>query len=53
MKTTIIYKGITISCLLSGWYSCKTNVTGYLKADTLPGIKKLINHAINNYGTFK
>ena len=43
-KTT--YKGIEISQLLSGWFSAKSPNTGYLKADTLKGIKNLIDAAL-------
>lgn len=42
-QTTMIYKGVTIQFLLSGWYSAKSEKLGYLKADTLQGIKKLID----------
>jgi hypothetical protein len=42
---TIQYKGYTITKELTGWYSCFTSRYGYLKADTLSGIKQLINHA--------
>ncbi len=45
MKQTI-YKGISISQLLSGWYSAKSPATGYLKADTLKGVKALIDKAL-------
>ena len=44
---TLNYKGVQISFCLTGWYSCHTSRYGILKADTLPGIKKLINHALN------
>jgi len=43
---TIYYKGYTITKCLTGWYSVQTGRYGILKADTLQGIKKLINHAI-------
>jgi hypothetical protein len=43
---TINYKGFTISVYLTGWYSVQTSRYGILKADTLAGIKKMINHAI-------
>ena len=46
MTTQIIYKGYTIQVLLSGWYSVKSEKLGYLKADTLAGIKKLIDKEI-------
>lgn len=39
---TITYKGCTIEKNLSGWYSALTP-NGYVKADTLTGIKKIIN----------
>ena len=42
---TINYKGYTITKYLTGWYSVQTGRYGILKADTLAGIKKLINHA--------
>ncbi len=42
---TIQYKGYTINVCLTGWYSVQTGRYGILKADTLAGIKKLINHA--------
>jgi hypothetical protein len=45
MKTTT-YKGYTITVSLTGWYTVFTSRYGYLKADTLAGIKKQINHAI-------
>ena len=45
MTTTFSYKGYTITKCLTGWYSCHTSRYGILKADTLAGIKKLINHA--------
>lgn len=45
MKTQITYKGYTIQVLFSGWYSVQTGRYGILKADTLAGIKKMINHA--------
>jgi hypothetical protein len=44
MKSTIkIYKGYTVQCLLSGWYSTKSNNLGYLKSNSLTGIKKMID----------
>lgn len=43
LQTTKTYKGYTIQCLFSGWYSTKSNDFGYLKADTLAGIKRLID----------
>ena len=50
LKHTIMkeinYKGYTITKCLTGWYSVFTSRYGYLKADTLQGIKKIINHAI-------
>lgn len=45
MKQTT-YKGYTINKLLSGWYSVKSDIFGYLKADTLAGIKNLINNEL-------
>jgi hypothetical protein len=44
LQTTKTYKGYTIQCLFSGWYSTKSNNVGYLKADTLAGIKRLIDN---------
>lgn len=46
MEKEITYKGYTITLSLSGWYSVHTSRYGILKADTLQGIKKQINHAI-------
>lgn len=44
MKSTIkIYKGYTVQCLMSGWYSTKSNNLGYLKSNSLTGIKKMID----------
>jgi len=43
---TINYKGYTIQKCVTGWYSVFTSRYGYLKADTLADIKKLINHSI-------
>lgn len=43
MKTQTNYKGYTIQHLFSGWYSTKSVKFGYLKADTLKGLKKLID----------
>jgi len=40
------YKGYTITKSLTGWYSVFTSRYGTIKADTLAGIKKQINHAI-------
>lgn len=42
---TFTYKGFTIEKHLTGWYSVQTGRYGILKADTLAGIKKLVNHA--------
>jgi len=42
---TIQYKGYIITKCLTGWYSVQTGRYGILKADTLAGIKKLVNHA--------
>jgi len=47
MKQTT-YKGHIINHNLSGWYSCYIPGQGFVKADTIPGIKKLIREAINN-----
>ena len=47
MRKTKIYKGYTINRLLSGWYSVKSDIFGYLKADTLSGIKKMIDNELN------
>lgn len=46
MKKEFQYKGYSITLCYSGWYSVQTGRYGILKADTLAGIKKLINHAI-------
>lgn len=46
MKKNTIYKGHEITFNLSGWYSSFSPSKGYLKADTLQGIKKLINSTI-------
>jgi len=43
---TINYKGHTINVCLTGWYSVQTSRYGIIKADSLQGIKKAINHAI-------
>ena len=43
MLKEIKYKGYTIEKSLSGWY-----IHGRLKADTLAGIKMLINRSIKN-----
>jgi len=43
---TINYKGYTINYYLTGWFSVYTSRYGILKADSLKGIKELINHAI-------
>ena len=45
-KKQLIYKGYTIDKCITGWYSVFTSRYGYLKANTLAGIKKLINHAV-------
>lgn len=45
MAKETTYKGYTITRELTGLYSCFTSRYGYLRADTLAGIKKLINHA--------
>ena len=39
----VTYKGIRITYLLSGWLSAKSEKTGYLKSNTLTGMKKLID----------
>jgi hypothetical protein len=44
-KDFIKYKNHYIVYTLSGWYVSKT-VDGFKKADTLKGIKKLINETI-------
>ena len=41
-----IYKGIEITQLLSGWFSALSPISGYLKADTLQGVKSLIDKSI-------
>jgi hypothetical protein len=46
MSKIINYKGYSITVCLTGWYSVQTSRYGILKADTLAGIKKQINHAI-------
>jgi hypothetical protein len=46
MAKEITYKGYTITLSLNGWYSVHTSRYGILKADTLQGIKKQINHSI-------
>lgn len=43
---TINYRGYTIEKQLTGWFTVFTSRYGYLKSDTLAGIKKMINHAI-------
>jgi len=45
MAKSITYKGYEITQQLTGLYTVFTSRYGYLKADTLAGIKKLINHA--------
>lgn len=45
MTKEMKYKGFTITKSLTGWYSVQTSRYGILKADTLQGIKKQINHA--------
>ncbi len=44
----IKYKGYIITKSLSGWYSVFTSRYGYLRADTLKGIKEQINHVIKS-----
>jgi hypothetical protein len=39
----IKYKNYSIEHTLTGWYVCFSLEFGYLKADTLKGIKQLIN----------
>jgi uncharacterized membrane protein len=47
------YKGFNITLNLSGWYVVNYSTYGFggeyriLKADTITGIKKLINNKIN------
>ena len=48
-QTSTTYKGYTIQFLLSGWYSAKSNDLGYLKADTLAGIKRLIDAELQKH----
>jgi len=43
----IIYKGHTITNNLSGWYSAYT-VKGYVKADTIRGVKNLIDNILKS-----
>ena len=43
---TINYRGYTIEKQLTGWFTVFTSRYGYLKSDTLAGIKKMINHTI-------
>ena len=43
MTKLIPYKGLTIENHLSGWFTCFMLGHGTLKADTLDGIKELIN----------
>ena len=43
---TINYRGYTIEKQLTGWFTVFTSRYGYLKSDTLAGIKQMINHAI-------
>ena len=43
---TINYRGYTIEKQLTGWFTVFNSRYGYLKSDTLAGIKKMINHAI-------
>lgn len=40
------YKGYVIELNHSGWFSAKSDNLGYLKADTLFGIKRLIDKEI-------
>lgn len=42
-NTRITYNGYTIQILFSGWYSAKSENLGYLKSETLDGIKNLID----------
>jgi hypothetical protein len=41
---SIIYKGHEIECH-AGWYSCFMLGVGYLRADSLRGIKELVREA--------
>ena len=43
MAKSFTYKGYEITKQLTGFYTVFTSRYGYLKADTLAGIKKLIN----------
>lgn len=45
MTKETIYKGHTITANLSGWYSALT-ARGYVKADTIQGVKTLIDNVI-------
>ena len=47
MSKETIYKGHTITSNLSGWYSAFT-AKGYVKADTLEGVKLLINNVLKS-----
>ena len=47
MTKETIYKGHTINNNLSGWYSSLT-ARGYVKADTLQGVKDLIDKVIKS-----
>ena len=40
-----VYRGVTITRYATGWYSALVPGHGYLKADTLAGIKELIREA--------
>jgi hypothetical protein len=46
LQTIKRYKGYTIQCLFSGWYSTKSNDIGYLKSDTFAGIKRMIDNEL-------
>lgn len=43
---TIKYKNHIITLNFSGWYTAQTSRYGIAKADTLKGIKQLINNSI-------
>ena len=48
MQNEIKYKGFTITNNLTGWYTCPVFGHGFLKADTLGGIKKIVTKAIKS-----
>ena len=41
-----MYKGYVLSKNVYGYFTCFISNHGYLKADTLQGLKKLINEVI-------